>query len=75
MGEYPPGQSPYELLVRMAMGGENLEEVKERLKKCACGETDAGRCYHNCNRPCPACGKNMLNGLCVYCDGKDYSDL
>jgi|GEM_PF-5187438 len=43
-------------------------------KKCACGKADSGFCLV-CNRECPACHSKMYNGVCVYCDGKDYSDM
>lgn len=43
-------------------------------KKCKCGKADSGFC-RDCNGPCPACSMRLHNGICVYCDGKDYSDM
>lgn len=53
-----------------------LSEVNEEdgPKKCKCGKADSRFCLV-CNRECPACHSKMYNGVCVYCDGKDYSHM
>lgn len=51
-----------------------LKYEEDGPKKCACGKADSGFCPV-CNRECPACHSKMYNGVCVYCDGKDYSHM
>lgn len=54
--------------------GHPTEDSEDGPKKCACGKADSGFCPV-CNRECPACHSKMYNGVCVYCDGKDYSHM
>lgn len=51
-----------------------LKIEEDGPKKCKCGKADSGFCLE-CNRECPACHSKMHDGVCVYCDGKDYSHM